>query len=57
MVSKLQTDLAVMVEDAEKKKETAEGIAEVRDRRLKTPLFFFLFFEKAILILNSSPLP
>lgn len=29
VVSKLQVDLAVMVEDAEKKKETAEGIAEV----------------------------
>ena len=31
-VGKLQTDLAVMVEDAEKKKETAEGIAEVVSR-------------------------
>jgi len=32
LVGKLQTDLAVMVEDAEKKKETAEGIAEVVSR-------------------------
>ena len=32
VVAKLQTDLAVMVEDAEKKKETAEGIAEVVSR-------------------------
>jgi dynein heavy chain len=32
VVGKLQTDLAVMVEDAEKKKETAEGIAEVVSR-------------------------
>ena len=32
VVGKLQVDLAVMVEDAEKKKETAEGIAEVVSR-------------------------